>query len=66
MENVEAIPERLLELVRLDMKLRKTGEETAERRQVEDASILPSNRRRLMTTGQWRRALWTLLICGIM
>ena len=27
----------LLELVRLDMQLRKTGEETAERRQVEDA-----------------------------
>ena len=27
----------LLELVRLDMQLRKTGKETAERRQVEDA-----------------------------
>jgi hypothetical protein len=37
MENVETIFEGLLELVRLDMQLRKTGKETAERRQVEDA-----------------------------
>jgi hypothetical protein len=37
MENVETILEGLLELVRLDMQLRKTGKETAERRQVEDA-----------------------------
>ena len=37
MENVETILEALLELVRLDMQLRKTGKETAERRQVEDA-----------------------------
>jgi predicted nucleic acid-binding Zn-ribbon protein len=37
MENVETILESLLELVRLDMQLRKTGKETAERRQVEDA-----------------------------
>jgi hypothetical protein len=35
MENVETILEGLLELVRLDMQLRKTGKETAERRQVE-------------------------------
>jgi hypothetical protein len=38
MENVETIFEGLLELVRLDMQLRKTGKETAERRQVEDVS----------------------------
>ena len=37
MENVQTIFEGLLELVRLDMQLRKTGKETAERRQVEDA-----------------------------
>jgi hypothetical protein len=37
MENVETLFEGLLELVRLDMQLRKTGKETAERRQVEDA-----------------------------
>jgi hypothetical protein len=37
MENVETILAGLLELVRLDMQLRKTGKETAERRQVEDA-----------------------------
>jgi len=37
MENVETIFEGLLELVRLDMQLRKAGKETAERRQVEDA-----------------------------
>jgi len=37
MENVETILEGLLELVRLDMQLRKTDKETAERRQVEDA-----------------------------
>jgi len=37
MENVETIFEGLLELVRLDMQLRKTDKETAERRQVEDA-----------------------------
>jgi predicted nucleic acid-binding Zn-ribbon protein len=37
MENVETILEGLLELVRLDIQLRKTGKETAERRQVEDA-----------------------------
>ena len=37
MENVETIFEGLLELFRLDMHLRKTGKETAERRQVEDA-----------------------------
>ena len=37
MENVETIFEGLLELVRLDMQLRKTGKETAERQQVEDA-----------------------------
>ena len=37
MENVETILEGLLELVRLDMQLRKTGKETAERQQVEDA-----------------------------
>ena len=37
MENVETIFQGLLELVRLDMQLRKTGKETAERRQVEDA-----------------------------
>ena len=37
MENVETIFEGLLELVPLDMQLRKTGKETAERRQVEDA-----------------------------
>jgi hypothetical protein len=37
MENVETILEGLLELVRLDMQLRKAGKETAERRQVEDA-----------------------------
>ena len=37
MENGETILEGLLELVRLDMQLRKTGKETAERRQVEDA-----------------------------
>ena len=37
MENVETILEGLLELVRLDMQLRKAGMETAERRQVEDA-----------------------------
>jgi predicted nucleic acid-binding Zn-ribbon protein len=37
MENVETILESLLELVRLDMKLRKTSKETVERRQVEDA-----------------------------
>jgi hypothetical protein len=36
MENVETIFEGLLELVRLE-QLRKTGKETAERRQVEDA-----------------------------
>src|SRR5271170_4120399 len=35
--NVETIFEGLLELVRLDMQLRKSGKETAERRQVEDA-----------------------------
>src|ERR1700726_198746 len=33
MENVETIFEGLHELVRLDMQLRKTGKETAERRQ---------------------------------
>jgi predicted nucleic acid-binding Zn-ribbon protein len=33
----ETILEGLLELVRLDMQLRKTDKETAERRQVEDA-----------------------------
>jgi len=32
MENVETILEGLLELVRLDMQLRKAGKETAERR----------------------------------
>ena len=37
MKNVETILEGLLELVRLDMQLRKTGKDTAERRQVEDA-----------------------------
>ena len=37
MEKLETILEGLLELVRLDMQLRKTGKETAERRQVEDA-----------------------------
>jgi predicted nucleic acid-binding Zn-ribbon protein len=37
MENVETILEGLLELVRLDMQLRSTGKETAERRQVEEA-----------------------------
>jgi hypothetical protein len=37
MENVETILESLLELVRLDIQLRKAGKETAERRQVEDA-----------------------------
>jgi HPt (histidine-containing phosphotransfer) domain-containing protein len=37
MENAETILEGLLELVRLDMQLQKTGKETAERRQVEDA-----------------------------
>ena len=37
MENVETILEGLLELVRLEVQLRKTGKETGERRQVEDA-----------------------------
>jgi hypothetical protein len=37
MENVETILEGLLELVRLDLQLRKTGKETAKRRQVKDA-----------------------------
>lgn len=37
MENVETILEGLLELVRLDVQLRKTGRETVERRQAEDA-----------------------------
>ena len=37
MKDVETILEGLLELVRLDMQLRKTGKETSERRQVEDA-----------------------------
>jgi len=36
MENVETILEGLLELVRLDMQLRKTDKDTAERRQVKD------------------------------
>ena len=31
MENVETVIEGLLELVRLDVQLRKTGKETAER-----------------------------------
>lgn len=37
MENVEKVIEGLLELVRLDVQLRKTGKETPERRRVEDA-----------------------------
>ena len=37
MENVETVIEGLLELVRLDVQLRKTGKETAERGRVEDA-----------------------------
>ena len=37
MENVEKVIEGLLELVRLDVQLRKTGKETPERRGVEDA-----------------------------
>ncbi len=37
MENVETVIEGLLELVRLDVQLRKTGKETAERWRVEDA-----------------------------
>jgi predicted nucleic acid-binding Zn-ribbon protein len=37
MENVETIMEGLLELVRLEVQLQKTGEEAGERRQVEDA-----------------------------
>jgi len=37
MENVETILEGLLELVGLDMQLRKTDKDTAERRQVKDA-----------------------------
>jgi predicted nucleic acid-binding Zn-ribbon protein len=36
-KNVETISEGLLVLVRLDMQLRKTGKETAERRQIDDA-----------------------------
>ena len=36
-KNVETLFEGLLELVRLDMQLRKTGKETAERRQIDDA-----------------------------
>ena len=49
MENVETIFEGLLELVRLDMQLRKTGKETAVRRQVEDA--IDSVRARLPEPG---------------
>jgi len=37
MDEIENIIENLLELVRLDMQLRKTGKKTAERRHVEDA-----------------------------
>jgi predicted nucleic acid-binding Zn-ribbon protein len=37
MENVETVIEGLLELVRLDVQLRKTDKETAERGRVEDA-----------------------------
>jgi predicted nucleic acid-binding Zn-ribbon protein len=37
MENVETVIEGLLELVRLDVQLRKTGKDTAERRRVQDA-----------------------------
>ena len=37
MENIETVIEGLLELVRLDVQLRKTGKETAERGRVEDA-----------------------------
>jgi predicted nucleic acid-binding Zn-ribbon protein len=37
MENVETVIEGLLELVRLDVQLRKTGKETAERGRVEEA-----------------------------
>ena len=37
MENVETVIEGLLELVRLDVQLRETGKETAERGRVEDA-----------------------------
>ena len=37
MENVETILEGLLELVRLEVQLGKTGKEAGERRQVEDA-----------------------------
>ena len=37
MKNVETIVAGLLELVRLDAELRKTGKKTVERRQVEDA-----------------------------
>ena len=36
-KNVETLFEGLLELVRLDMQLQKTGKETAERRQIDDA-----------------------------
>jgi hypothetical protein len=49
MENVETIFEGLLELVRLDMRLRKTGKETAVRRQVED--VINSVRARLPEPG---------------
>ena len=37
MENVETVIEGLLELVRLDVRLRETGKETVERGRVEEA-----------------------------
>ena len=67
MENVETIFEGLLELVRLDMQLRKTGKETAERRQVEDA--INSMRAKLPEPilghfdRQSREVSWGLLQC---